>query len=97
MEQIKIKVEFSGVSRVLTGMSDAYLSMEKGAPVSQVIRLLGEQYPQLVGQIIEKDGATFIPTNVFSVNGQAILHESDVTFVPQDGDTLILLSLLAGG
>lgn len=97
MQQNQVKVEFSGVSRVLTGESEIRLSLEQGAPVSQVVRLLGEHFPELVGQIIEKDGQTLIPTNVFSVNGQSILHESDTTYQPQDGDTLILLSLLAGG
>jgi len=97
MQQNQIKVEFSGVSRVLTGESEIRLSLEKGAPVSQVVSLLGERFPQLIGQIIENDGQTLIPTNVFSVNGQSILHETDTTYQPKDGDTLILLSLLAGG
>ncbi len=97
MEQIQVKVEFSGVSRVLTGDSETRLTLEKGTPVSSVIRMLGERYPQLIGQILEKDGTTLIPTNVFSVNGRTILHETDVSYEPRDGDALILLSLLAGG
>jgi molybdopterin converting factor small subunit len=97
MEQIQVKVEFTGVSRVLTGATETRLTLDKGSSVGCVIRQLGEQNPQLVGHIIEKDGATLIPTNVFSVNGQSILHESDLAFEPKDGDTLILLSLLAGG
>jgi len=97
MQQIQVKVEFSGVSRVLTGESEFFLSLEEGAPVSQVVRQMGERFPQLVGQIIEKDGKTLIPTNVFSVNGQSILHETDTAYQPKNGDTLILLSLLAGG
>lgn len=97
MEQIQVKVEFTGISRVLTGESEVCLNLKPGTHVSDVIRLLGTRYPQLRGQIIEKDGKQLIPTNVFSVNGEAILHESDLTYQPADGDALILLSLLAGG
>lgn len=97
MQQIQVKVEFSGVSRMLTGESEILLPLEKAATVSQVVRQLGKRFPQLVGQIIEKDGCTLIPTNVFSVNGQSILHETDTAYQPKNGDTLILLSLLAGG
>ena len=97
MQQIQVKVEFSGVSRMLTGESEILLPLEKAATVSQVVCQLGKRFPQLVGQIIEKDGTTLIPTNVFSVNGQSILHETDTAYQPKNGDTLILLSLLAGG
>ena len=97
MEQIQIKVEFTGISRVLTGESEVCLNIKPGARVSDVIHSLVTMYPQLRGQIIEKDGKQLIPTNLFSVNGETILHESDLTYQPADGDALILLSLLAGG
>jgi len=97
MKPIQVKVEFTGVSRVLTGEPEIYLSLDEGASVAHVIRQIGERYPQLIGQVIEKDGASLFPTNVFSVNGQNILHESDISYQPKDGDKLILLSLLAGG
>ena len=62
-----------------------------------LIAALGKKFPQLFGQIIEKDGKALIPTNVFSVNGQKIIHETDTDFQPDNGDKLILLSLLSGG
>mgnify|MGYP000251930173 CR=1 FL=1 len=97
MEQIQIKVEFTGISRVLTGASETTLQLKPGAMVSDVVFILGKKFPELSGQIIQKDGKQLIPTNVFSVNGENILHESDLSFCPKNGDTLILLSLLAGG
>ena len=90
-------VEFSAISRVLTGQSEFSLNLKKGASIADVVAALGKKFPQLLGQIIEKDGKALIPTNVFSVNGQKIIHESDTAFQPDNGDKLILLSLLSGG
>ena len=73
------------------------LDLQKGANVGDVISALGKAYPQLLGEIIEKDGKSLIPTNIFSVDGQKIIHESDLQFQPDEGDRLILLSLLSGG
>ena len=97
METIQVLVEFSAISRVLTGQSEFSLNLKKGASIADVVSVIGKKFPRLLGQIIEKDGHALIPTNVFSVNGQKIIHESDTAFQPDDGDKLILLSLLAGG
>lgn len=97
MEMKQVKVEFSSISRMLTGEKELILQLEKGADVRNVVQALGKRYPQLLGQIIEKDGQSLIPTNLFSVNGEKIIHESDLRFQPEEGDRLILLSLLSGG
>lgn len=97
METMQIKVEFSSISRVLTGRKELTLDLQKGANVGDVVSALGKVCPQLLGEIISKDGKSMIPTNIFSVNGQKIIHESDVQYQPDDGDRLILLSLLSGG
>jgi len=97
MEQIQVKVEFTGVSRVLTGASEVMLHLKPGANISDVVDAMGKKFPELRGQVIHKDGKQLIPTNVFSINGESILHESDLSYCPKHGDNLILLSLLAGG
>lgn len=97
METIKVKIEFSSISRVLTGRKEFTLDLNKGANIADVVGILGKSFPQLVGEIITKDGKSLIPTNIFSVNGQKIIHESDTQFQPDEGDRLILLSLLSGG
>jgi molybdopterin converting factor small subunit len=97
METMQIKVEFSSISRVLTGKKEMTLDLNKGANIGDVVSELGRVYPQLLGEIIEKDGKSLIPTNLFSVNGEKIIHESDLQYQPDEGDRLILLSLLSGG
>ena len=46
---------------------------------------------------VDKNGNSFIATNLFSLNGEKIIQESEMNGAPGDGDRLILISLLAGG
>ena len=90
-------VEFTGLSRVLTGQTEYPLNLSTSAQLSDVLQAISTKYPALVGDVIEKDGKSLVPTNLFSVNGQKIVHEEQLDYQPEDGDRLILLSLLAGG
>ena len=90
-------IEFTGISRVLTGKTEYRLPFTPGVDLMDVVRAIGRAFPVLVGNVIEKDGETLVPTNLFSVNGKQILDENQLHFQPKDGDRLILLSLLAGG
>ena len=90
-------VEFTGISRVLTGKMEYQLPLVDGEAMKDVVRAIGRKFPPLVGEVIEEDGETLIPTNLFSINGKQILSEKQMHYQPKDGDRLILLSLLAGG
>lgn len=94
---MQVLVEFTGISRVLTSQQERTLTLEEGATLQDVVRTLAREYPVLVGDVIQADRESLIATNLFSLNGKKILHENDTQFQPQDGDKLILLSLLAGG
>ena len=97
MNKVRVQVEFSGISRVLTGKTESTLEIEPGSDIEEVIRNLAKSYPQLVGEIIDKNENRLIPSNLFSINGEKILHEMDIEYQPKNGDRLILLSLLSGG
>ena len=97
MKEFQVQVEFTGISRMLTGQSEMTLKIRQGTTFSEIVKLLGKKFPTLVGQIIDKDGNVFIATNLFSLNGQQIIQESEMNGSPKEGDRLILISLLAGG
>jgi hypothetical protein len=97
MDNKHVLVEFTGISRVLTGQTECPLPLDKNAKMHDVVRMISRKFPSLVGEVIEKDGKSLIPTNLFSINGEQILHEEQLQYQPKDGDRLILLSLLAGG
>ena len=97
MDNIQVLIEFTGISRMLTGKMEHQLPLADGAVMMDVVRAIGRKFPPLIGEVIEKDGETLIPTNLFSINGKQILNEKQLHYQPKDGDRLILLSLLAGG
>jgi hypothetical protein len=97
MSKNQVLIEFTSISRALAGTSEHMLSIADDSDMKDVIRMLGRKFPALVGEVIEADGETLIPTNLFSVNGKQILNSGQMEYKPIDGDRLILLSLLAGG
>lgn len=97
MEELQVLVEFTGVSRMLTGQPELALKVTSDTTFADIVSLLGQKYPSLLGQIIDKNGRDFIATNLFSLNGQRIIQEGEMNEKPANGDRLILLSLLAGG
>ena len=97
MNEFQVQVEFTGISRMLTGQSEMMLKIRPSTTFSEIVELLGKKFPSLVGQIIDKNGSVFIATNLFSLNGQQIIQESEMNGSPKAGDRLILISLLAGG
>jgi molybdopterin converting factor small subunit len=97
MNEFQVQVEFTGISRMLTGQSEMSIKIRQGTTFSEIVELLGKKFPPMLGQIIDKNGDEFIATNLFSLNGQRIIQESEMKESPKEGDRLILISLLAGG
>ncbi len=97
MNEMQVTIEFTGISRALTGKTEIAIPLQEGAQLHDVVKKISHQFPALVGEVIEQDGRSMIPTNLFSINGERILHEDQLHYQPKDGDRLILLSLLAGG
>ena len=97
MDMIQIKVEFSGLSRILAGANDMQLSISNQETYTDVIRYVAEKYPALVGNVIEKNRSALFPSNIFSRDGKTVVRPEQMNDIPRNGETLILLSLLAGG
>lgn len=94
---MNITVEFSGIARIVTGTRQVTLEVSDGTTFRQVVRLLGQRYPQLVGEVIHADGETLQASNMLNVNGKRMVQPSQMQASPEDGDRLILMSVLAGG
>jgi len=97
MDTIQVKVEFSGLSRILAKANDMQLFLSPNQTYVDVIRLVAEKYPALVGNVIDKIKTALFPSNVFSRDGKTIVLPEQMNDTPRDGEVLILLSLLAGG
>jgi len=97
MDTIQVKIEFSGLSRILAHANDMIVSIPSNGTYSDVIRLIAEKYPDLVGNVIDNSKTDLLPSNVFSRDGKITVLPDQMNEIPHNGETLILLSLLAGG
>ena len=97
MDNSQVLIEFTGISRVLTGKSEVAIPISPGTQINDVVHAIAQKFPELVGDVIEQDYRSLVPTNLFSINGEQILNENQIHYEPKNGDRLILLSLLAGG
>ncbi len=97
MDTVHVKVEFSGLSHILTKVNDVEFDLATNQTYADIVHMLAEKYPALVGNVIEESKNDFYPSNVFSRNGKTIVLPEQMHECPQDGEVLILLSLLAGG
>ena len=94
---MQVLVEFMCVARVVSGVKQATLDLAEGTTFRQIVRLLARKYPQLVGEVIQPDGETFQPSNLLNLNGRRMIQPAQMDDTPQDGDRLVLMSILAGG
>jgi len=94
---MQVTVEFSGVSRVLTRTQKFSIDLEDDATFKDVLRVVGERYPELMGEVINPTDYSLEGANMLNLNGQRMLQPDQMENSPQDGDRLILMSVLAGG
>ncbi len=92
-----ITVKLTGAPAALAQTKNVILSLADDAAYSEVIRLLGAQFPALLGLIIDQDGLTMLSSNMFLVNGQDFIMHGMWTQQPKNGDTLTLISPVTGG
>jgi len=97
MNKMEVVLEFTGISRMVTGLQEWSCSITTKTTLKEIVYLLAERFPAMKGQIIEKDGKSLIATNLFSLNGEKIIRPEEMDETLKPGDRLILLSLLAGG
>jgi molybdopterin converting factor small subunit len=94
---MEVTVEFAGLARVLTHTQRVKLQLDDGTTFRQVLVRLGEAYPELVGDVIHPSYASLKASNMLNVNGKRMIQPSQMDECPQDGDRLIMMSILAGG
>lgn len=94
---MEITLEFSGIARILSGARQTTLPLDASTTYQDLVRMLAGRYPQLLGQVIDPEGISLYPSNMFNRNGQHMVTPAQMHEQPQAGDRLILMSILAGG
>ncbi len=92
-----ITVEFTGAARAMLGQKTASVAMPFTSTYKDVIRHLGQRFPQLIGLLIDTDGETFLSGNMFIIDGNLETPAFVMDEIPSDGVYLIIMSLVTGG
>ena len=94
---MRVQMEFLGLSRFAAGAKGITLDLETGTTFRNIVRLLATRYPAMIGNVIQPDGETLQPPNVFNLNAKRMIQASQMGESPSDGDRNILMSISAGG
>ena len=94
---MRVQLEFFGLSRLATGMKELSLELEEGTTFRDLVRMLGTEYPKMSENVINPDGETLHPPNIFNVNAKQMIKPDQMDQCPDDGDRIILMSVSAGG
>jgi len=94
---MELTVVYAGLARVLTHVPRFTLQLAEGTSYRQILRMLCERHPQLVGDVILPSFDTLQSSNMLNLNGKHMIQPSQMDQSPGDGDRLILMSILAGG
>lgn len=94
---MRIVVEFIGDARLATNVRQTELEVSPDTTYRDLVRLVGERFPTLVGAVIEPDGETLMPANMLNLNGRRSIGASAMGERMNEGDRVTFMSILAGG
>ena len=93
----RIIIKLTGAVAAQAGTKSTTLTLDKDESYADVIQKLGQLFPNLIGLIIDTDGKTMLSSNMFLANGQDYVMVGMWDKIPQDGDTLLIVSPVTGG
>lgn len=94
---MQIHIEFLGLARLVTGERELSLDVEEGTTYRNLVRLLADKYPQMIGQVIRPDRATLQEPNIFNLNARRMIQAKQMDEALHGSDRIILMSMSAGG
>ncbi len=94
---MELLVEFTGLARIHTKVSQLTLQVDENTTYLQILKILGNRHPELIGDVIAPDFSELQHSNMMNLNGSHMIQPSQMNQCPGDGDRLILMSILAGG
>lgn len=94
---MQIDVEFLGLARLVTGEREVAVNVEEGTTYRDLVGLLADKYPQMIGQVIRPDRATLQEPNIFNLNARRMIQAKQMDETLQGSDRIILMSMSAGG
>jgi molybdopterin converting factor small subunit len=94
---MRVRVELLGLSRLVTGTREVSLEMPGDATYRDLVYALSEQYPSLVGNVIQTDRRNLQAPNIFNLNARQMVQSRQMDNRLSEDDRIILMSISAGG
>jgi molybdopterin converting factor small subunit len=94
---MNVNVEFLGVFRLAAGTREITVPLQEGASFRDLIAVIGERYPAMVGNMIAPDKGRLLGSNALNYNGKRMIQEEELDERLEDGAQVTLMSILAGG
>jgi molybdopterin converting factor small subunit len=94
---MQVRVELLGLSRLVTGQREVSLDLDSEATYRDIVRALSDEYPALVGNVIQSDRQSLQAPNIFNLNARQMIQSKQMENPLNEGDRIILMSMSAGG
>jgi molybdopterin converting factor small subunit len=94
---MRIQVEFLGLARLVTQQKETTLEVSPGSTFRDIVQLLADRYPEMIGNVIRPDHATLQEPNIFNLNARRMIQAGQMDESPAENDRIILMSMSAGG
>lgn len=94
---MEISIEFTGIARELTGAAEMEFEVPVGTTYRDLVRLLAEHFPSLIGILIDPSRESFLSSNMFVINGDLAFPAMIMDESPADGERIALMSVITGG
>ena len=92
---VSLTVELFGSARLLAGRREVEIAAPAHCTIRELVSSLTSVVPDLVGDVVRKDGVGLEGSYLFNLNGVRFLEEEAVTL--KAGDRVLLFSSQAGG
>ncbi|UCH01334.1 MAG: MoaD/ThiS family protein [Candidatus Bathyarchaeota archaeon] len=92
---MNITVELYGVARYLTQIKEIDLTLKDDASLHDLVTVLVERYPQLLGRVISLQTHMTVKTFKFNINGTYMAD--DLNMKLQEADHVLLFPIDGGG
>ena len=94
---MNVQIEFLGLSRLVSGQKEVTLKIAPDATFRDIVSILAQKYPEMVGNVIRPDRRTLQEPNIFNLNARKMVQAAQMDTVPSENDRIILMSMSAGG
>ncbi len=94
---MQIQIEFLGLARLVSGEKEISLDVPPGTTFHDLVRLLADRYPKMIGNVIRRDRRTLQEPNIFNLNARRMIQAAHMDESPGPNDHIILMSMSAGG